>query len=111
MKSPSTIVAFPQPEAPLQMSSLRDREIAGSTEFVCEWWGRGEGVIAFYAPVTREKGAVWIHPTWARSTSWEEMTRRATRIWGIRGSLWNPRDFTLLYARETEPAALLRKAA
>jgi len=105
----SKIVEFPTGRTGAER--LQDEEIAASTEFVCEEWGRGEATVAFYAPVTRRGRALWIHPTWARTASWEEMKRRATRIWLIRGSLWNPREFTLIHTRESEPAPLLQKAA
>lgn len=104
--SASKVIRFPGAK-----HRFYDHEITASTEFVCELWGRGEATVAFYAPVTRHGGFIWIHPTSARNASWEEMKRRATRIWQVHGSLWNPRDFTLIHTRETEPAPLLQKAA
>jgi len=74
--------------------------IAESTEFVCERWGQGEATVDRYAPLTRDAaGRVWIHPGWARDCSWEEMTARATSIWGISGSFWNVGGFVLIYRR------------
>ena len=75
----------------------RAQEIAASTEFACEVWGQGEASVAFYAPITREPGRLWIHPTSAREYRWEAICRRATRIWRVRGSLWNPREFVLIW--------------
>jgi len=79
--------------------------IAESTEFVCERWGKGEEWIAFYAPVTRLNGALWIHPTWMREYRWEDLVRRATRVWLISGSFWNPGGFRLIHRREPAQAA------
>lgn len=82
------------------MSAFRtlDQWIGASTEFVCERWGEGEACVEFYAPVTRLDGMTWIHPAWAREYEWPDICRRATRIWLVSGSLWNPRDFRLIHA-------------
>ena len=96
------------PRMPMQTI---DEAIRSSTEFVCERWGQGEGAIEFYAPVTRLDGMTWVHPTWAREAAPEAIRRRATRIWLVSGSLWNPRGYALVYGRglerpaEGEPAA------
>jgi hypothetical protein len=83
-----------------------DRAIAESTEFVCEKWGVGNASVSWYAPVTRADGVTWVHPTWAREASWEEITKRATRIWKVTGSLWNPSGFRLVWqALEPLPVA------
>jgi len=74
-----------------------DELIAASTEFVCERWGTGEASVLFYAPLTRTGGMTWIHPGWAREYEWGEIRRRATRIWAVSGSLWNPGDFSLIH--------------
>ena len=71
--------------------------VAASTEFVCETWGQGEATLSRYAPVTREGATVWLHPTCAREATWAEITGRATRIWRVCGSLWNPRGFVLVW--------------
>ncbi len=78
----------------------RDALIATSTEFVCERWSHGEGAIYFYAPVTRDpEGRTWLHPTCARVYQWEVIRARATRIWRVNGSFWNPHGFTLIHDR------------
>ena len=79
------------------MIATLDHTIAASTEYVCECWGHGDAAVIFYAPLTRENGMVWIHPTWAREFAWSEIKGRATRIWRVNGSLWNPRDFQLIW--------------
>ncbi len=91
-----------------------DRMIAESTEFVCEHWGQGEASIELYAPVTRGiDGTTWIHPAWGRDYPWKEIVARATRIWRVSGSLWNPGTFTLIYCKrisgEPHAVAILRK--
>jgi hypothetical protein len=75
-----------------------DELVQASTEFVCETWGAGEASITFYAPVTRWDGGVWIHAAWARDLPWCEVKTRATRIWSVRGSLWNPLAFKLIWS-------------
>ena len=82
------------------MIETRDRSIMASTEFVSESWGQGDATVVFYAPLTRENGMIWLHPAWAREYPWEEITRRATRIWKVTGSLWNPREFVLIWGME-----------
>jgi len=77
-----------------------DRLIEASTEFVYEQWGRGEASLMFFAPVTRDAGTVWTHPTWAREYTWDEITRKATRIWRVRGSLWNAQEYSLVWTRD-----------
>ena len=79
-----------------------DNLIASSTEFVCETWGQGEASVAFYAPITRDNGVTWLHPTWAREATWVDIRERATRIWRVRGSLWNPRGFVLMWSSDCE---------
>ena len=71
--------------------------IRESREFVCEVWGKGEANVAFYAPMTRENGVVWIHPAWAREATWESMVSKADRIWRVSGSFWNPVGFQLIW--------------
>ena len=95
------------------MSGLSlDQLIETSTEFVCEQWGQAEGTLTLFAPVTRIDGITWIHPAWARESTWAEMQQRATRIWCVRGSLWNPREYVLIWERGTPPApAALAQAA
>ena len=73
--------------------------IAESTEFVCENWGQGELGITYFAPVTRDNGTTWVHATLAREGTLEEMRRRATRIWRVTGSLWNPTQYTLIWRK------------
>ncbi|MEI6351912.1 MAG: hypothetical protein WCP06_12500 [Verrucomicrobiota bacterium] len=76
-----------------------DQLIEASTEFVCEQWGQGEAALTLYAPVTRIDGTTWVHPAWAREATLTEMKKRATRIWKVRGSLWNPQEYVLVWAR------------
>ncbi len=71
--------------------------IAESREFVCEEWGKGEETVTFYAPITREDGVTWIHPAWARESTWGAITARADRIWRVSGSFWNPGGFRLIW--------------
>ena len=71
--------------------------IAESREFVCEEWGKGEETGRFYAPVTRVDGITWIHPAWARESTWGAITARAARIWRVSGSFWNPGGFRLIW--------------
>ena len=78
------------------MSTL-DRLIPASTEFICECWGQGDATVTFYAPITRVDGAVWMHPTWAREYPWAEICAKASRIWRVSGSLWNPGNFVLIW--------------
>jgi|GEM_PF-1769447 len=87
------------------MSTL-DHLIRESREFVCEHWGAGEASVAFYAPLTRIDGVTWIHPAWAREYTWEEITGRATRIWRVSGSLWNPLAFRLIWRGAPSPLLL-----
>lgn len=77
-----------------------DRIIQESREFVCEHWGQGEASVVFYAPLTRIEGITWIHPAWAKEYAWDEITRRAARIWRVSGSLWNPVAFRLIWRGE-----------
>ena len=77
-----------------------DLIIQESREFVCEPWGEGEASITRYAPVTHFEGITWIHPAWAREATWPEITLRADRIWRVRGSLWNPIGFHLIWRGE-----------
>jgi len=79
------------------MSTL-DKSIAASTEFACECWGHGDATVSFYAPITRENGMIWMHPTCAREFKWAEIQGRATAIWRVSGSLWNPRGFELIWS-------------
>lgn len=79
-----------------------DRLIAESTEFVCEKWVTSG--LCWYAPVTRWNGMTWVHPTWAKEVSWEEITRRATRIWEVHGSLWNPSGCRIVWELLTPEA-------
>ncbi len=81
------------------MTKGLDERIAESTEFVCERWGKGEASVEFYAPVTRMDGMTWLHPTWAKEWRWEDLQCRATRVWRVSGSLWNPREFVLVWER------------
>jgi len=74
-----------------------DRLIIESTEFVCEEWDADQGGLQWYAPVTRMGDVVWVSPTWAKESTRVEMTRRATRIWQVNGSLWNPKGFRLVW--------------
>jgi len=74
-----------------------DGEIAASREYVCEQWGSGEATVEFFAPVTRQNGRIWVHPTWAKQMTLEEAMRCADRIWRVTGSLWNPAAFQLVY--------------
>lgn len=74
-----------------------DQLIRDSREFVCEQWGPNGASVAFYAPLTRLDGITWIHPAWAKEYPWMEITARATRIWRISGSLWNPGHFRLIW--------------
>lgn len=74
-----------------------DAYIRESREFVCEEWGKGEAVVAFYAPVTHVDGVTWIHPAWARESTWSAITARADRIWRVSGSFWNPSGFRLIW--------------
>lgn len=78
-------------------SVLLDRMVAQSREFVCQRWGDHDAYVELYAPVTRWNGAFWIHATWARECPAAEIRARATRIWAISGSFWNPGVFRLLY--------------
>jgi hypothetical protein len=72
-----------------------------TTEFVCERWGQGEAYVDLYAPLTRgDDGTIWIHPTGAKDYQWEVIVSRATRIWRVSGSFWNPGTLTLIYCRE-----------
>jgi hypothetical protein len=82
-----------------------DDIIRESREFVCEFWGKGEAGVTFYAPVTRIDGVTWIHPAWAREFTWEAVTQRAARIWQVSGSLWNPVGFRLIWRGEPLPIA------
>ncbi len=84
------------------MSSTQELASA-STEFVCETWGAGEASVTFYAPVTRCGGAVWIHAASARDLPWCEVERKATRVWQVSGSLWNPLAFRLIWSAEKPP--------
>jgi len=77
-----------------------DRLIQESREFVCEQWGQGEASVAFYAPVTRMDGITWIHPAWAKESTWRDITLRADRIWRVSGSFWNPVGFRLIWRGE-----------
>ena len=88
-----------------------DRMIAESTEFVCERWGQGEAFVEFYAPLTRgTDGITWIHPAWARDYPWEEITARATCIWRVSGSLWNPGTLTLVFCRRRAASSKVNPA-
>ena len=80
--------------------------IAESTEFVFEEIGRGAmGKILRFAPVTRFDGCVWIHPTYAREATFDDMKTRASIIWRVT-SLWNTGTFKLAY--KNYPARALR---
>lgn len=82
-----------------------------STEFLCETWGSGEFSIRRYAPLVREpNGRRWVCPMLARDWSWAEVTDRATRIWAIQGSFWNPQAPRLIYQRATGLAPSSRAA-
>jgi len=78
-----------------------DLIIRESREFVCEHWGPRNAGVTFYAPLTRVDGLTWIHPTWAKEYRWDEITAKATRIWRVSGSLWNPVGFSLIWREES----------
>lgn len=77
---------------------LWEEVIPASTRFVCCRWGEEEAGVEFYAPVTCIDGALWIHPAWAREYTRQEIRRRATAIWKVSGSFWNPGVFRLIYS-------------
>ena len=87
-----------------------DQLIEASTEFVCERWGQGEAALTLYAPITRIDGTTWVHPGWAREATLSDMKLRATRIWNVRGSLWNPQEYVLIWEKAV-PVPLLQRAA
>ncbi|HWL54716.1 MAG TPA: hypothetical protein VNQ90_19905 [Chthoniobacteraceae bacterium] len=83
--------------------------VAASTQFVCSRWGEEEAGVEFFAPVTCADGVFWIHPAWAREYRWPEIRRRATAIWRISGSFWNPGTFRLVHCGPGGPS--LREGA
>ena len=76
---------------------LWEEIVSASTQFVCCRWGEEEAGVEFFAPVTRINGVFWIHPAWAREYPWPEIRQRASAIWRISGSFWNPGAFRLVH--------------
>lgn len=81
--------------------------ISESTEFVCAELGIGkdEYKILRFAPVTRFDGKVWIHPTWAKEATLDDMRRRASVIWKV-VDFWNPGEWRLIH--QINPALVMQ---
>jgi hypothetical protein len=79
--------------------------ISESTDYVFEELGRGgKATILRFAPVTQLDGVVWIHPTYAKEATLDEMKRHASHIWRVT-SLWNPGQPKLVYTDRLRRAA------
>ncbi|HWL51729.1 MAG TPA: hypothetical protein VNQ90_04800 [Chthoniobacteraceae bacterium] len=69
-----------------------------SREFaVCRWYGKDDGYIEFFAPITRDQGVTWIHVSRAFDSTLESMKSQAARIYEVTGSLVSPKSFKLIY--------------
>jgi len=84
-----------------------DEIIETSTDYAALEIHKDGGFITLYAPMTSFDGRTWIHPTYAKDLSFEEVSRRAVRIWRIRGSFWNVSGLQLIWSRDP----IIRSAA
>lgn len=86
--------------------------IAESTEFVCAEMGFGteDKKILRFAPVTRVDGKVWIHPTYAKESTLDEMRKCASIIWKV-VDFWNPGEFRLIHRMNPALVTKLQRIA
>ncbi len=77
-----------------------DEIIETATDYAAQEIFKDGDSITLYAPITVIDGVTWIHPTHAKDLPFEEVSRRAVRIWKIRGSFWNIAGLRLIWSRE-----------